>query len=72
MQWVGGVESYDALTRAPLVVELPDVGSVCFAGYDDLVAMKRAAGRPDDRRDIERLQDARAGRIAIDIPGERS
>lgn len=28
MQWVGGVESYDALTQAPLVVELPDAGSV--------------------------------------------
>ncbi len=60
MQWVTGIESYDALAAGALLVELSDVGRVRFAGYHELVAMKRAAGRPDDRRDLERLRETRA------------
>lgn len=61
MQSVAGVESYDALRTGALAVELPDVGRVLFTGYDDLVSMKRAAGRTDDRRDLEQLREARRG-----------
>ncbi len=61
MQWVSGIESYDVLRSRALVVELPGVGAVCFAGYEDLVAMKRAAGRPEDRHDLAALRDARQG-----------
>jgi hypothetical protein len=61
MQSLSGIESYDVLRAGALAVELPDVGPILFAGYDDLVSMKRAAGRPDDRRDLERLREARAG-----------
>lgn len=59
MQSVAGVASYAGLRSDALAVELSDVGRILFAGYDDLVAMKRAAGRPDDRRDLERLREAR-------------
>lgn len=59
MQWVAGVGSYDELSAGALVVELPGVGEVRFAGYDDLVTMKRAAGRPEDRADLARLREAR-------------
>jgi hypothetical protein len=61
MQSLSGIESYDVLRAGALAVELPDVGPILFAGNDDLVSMKRAAGRPDDRRDLERLREARAG-----------
>ena len=30
-----------------------------FVGYDDLIALKRAADRPQDREDIERLESLR-------------
>jgi hypothetical protein len=33
---------------------------VRFAGLDDLIAMKDAAGRPQDRLDIASLQHARS------------
>lgn len=59
MQWVAGIHDYDTLRAAALTLELPGIGAVLFAGYDDLVSMKRAAGRPDDRRDLHRLRQAR-------------
>lgn len=34
---------------------------VRFCGYDHLVAMKEAAGRPEDLIDLERLREAREG-----------
>jgi hypothetical protein len=40
-------------------VELPEVGQVRFAGYADLVAMKRAAARAQDERDLEELRAIR-------------
>lgn len=59
MQWVAAAEDYDRLCDNALAVELPDVGRVLFAGFDDLVAMKQAAGRPEDRVDLERLRELR-------------
>ncbi len=34
---------------------------VAFVGIDDLLAMKRAAGRPQDLADVDRLERARRG-----------
>ena len=62
LQWVAGIESYEQLRAGAIEVALPNVGPVLVAGYDDLLAMKRAAARPVDRRDIAALEDARRAR----------
>ena len=59
LQWATGIESYDALHSRAVELELPGVGRVLFAGYGDLVAMKEAAGRPQDHEDLQRLREAR-------------
>jgi hypothetical protein len=58
MQWLEGV-SFRALRRRAVHRDLPDVGRVWFAGLDDLIAMKSAAGRPQDLVDIEELKKHR-------------
>jgi hypothetical protein len=57
MQWVAGIETdpaYDALASAAIEGELDGIPlRVC--GLDHLIAMKRAAGRPRDLDDLQRL-----------------
>lgn len=60
MQWVAAVDSYDELHERALVLHLPQVGDTRFAGFEDLVAMKQAAARPEDQTDLERLRELRA------------
>jgi hypothetical protein len=50
----GAPASFDDLRRRALVVELEGVW-ILVAGLDDLVRMKRAAGRPQDLTDIGAL-----------------
>ncbi len=59
MQDVAGVRSYADLRGRAVTDELPGVGQLAFAGIDDLVAMKAAADRPQDRLDIADLERAR-------------
>ena len=59
MQWVPGAEHYERLRERAVAIDVPDAGVILFAGYEDLVAMKRAAGRPEDRLDLQRLAEAR-------------
>ncbi len=59
MQHVAGARSYDALRDASVETEVPGAGHFRFAGLDDLIAMKVAAGRPQDQVDITSLQRAR-------------
>ena len=62
MQDVAGAKSYDALRSAAVERDVPRAGSFWFAGLDDLIAMKVAAGRPQDELDITSLHRARSPR----------
>jgi Nucleotidyl transferase AbiEii toxin, Type IV TA system len=53
-----GAPSYAALRRRADVIELGET-SIRIASVEDLIEMKRAAGRPQDRIDIESLEIAR-------------
>jgi len=65
MQYVQGMKSYGQLRAEAIVPELPGMNAApAFAGYEDLIAMKQAAGREQDLRDITELELARAGRNA--------
>ena len=60
MQWVPGIdEGYAQLRPNAIEADVPGVGRVCFAGYDDLVTMKRTANRPEDELDLRRLAQVR-------------
>ena len=61
MQWVPGIEGgYASLRPHALEDEVPGVGRIAFAGYDDVVRMKRTAGRPLDIADLHELERVRA------------
>jgi hypothetical protein len=64
MQHVAGAKSYDALRSAAVERDVPGAGSFWFSGFDDLIAMKVAAGRPQDEIDVTSLYRARR-------PGDR-
>jgi hypothetical protein len=59
MQDVAGVKSYKSLRAASVERDVPGAGPYRFCGLDDLIAMKVAAGRPQDELDIASLQRAR-------------
>jgi hypothetical protein len=52
-------EGYERLHANALQDDVPGVGRLAFAGYDDLVTMKQTAGRPEDELDLLRLERAR-------------
>jgi len=54
MRSVEGARSYEQLRSAALVK-----GGIAYAGLDDLIAMKHAAGRDLDHIDIRALEEAR-------------
>jgi hypothetical protein len=59
MQDVAGVRSYAHLRASAVRQDVAGAGAFHFAGLDDLIAMKAAAGRPQDEIDITSLERAR-------------
>jgi hypothetical protein len=57
MQDVDGVRDYRQLRAGAI-----EVDGVRYAGYDELISMKSAAGREEDLRDIGALERARDSR----------
>ena len=55
---VAGLD-YPALESRALTIELGDGTPLRICGYDDLVAMKRLAGRPRDAEDLRELNAIR-------------
>lgn len=62
MQDVAGMKNYEVLRAAAVERDVPGAGSCWFSGLDDLIAMKVAAGRPQDELDITSLHRARRPR----------
>jgi hypothetical protein len=59
MQWVEPFDSYEELRAGAIEEYVEEVGStILVAGLDDLIAMKEAAGRDQDRLDIAALRMA--------------
>jgi hypothetical protein len=60
MQWIPGIDGgYERLRTNSVHDEVPGVGRLRVAGYEDLVAMKRTAGRPVDMADLDELARVR-------------
>ena len=59
MQDIPGAPAYGVLRARAVLHVVPEAGPVAFAGLDDLIAMKRAAGRPQDLIDIAELERSR-------------
>jgi hypothetical protein len=59
MQWVEPFASYEELRAGAVEVEVEEAGSTLLvAGLHDLIAMKQAAGRDQDRMDLTALRMA--------------
>jgi hypothetical protein len=61
MQDVPGMKDYATLRKSAVSADVPGAGRFLFAGIDDLIAMKIAAGRPQDEIDVVSLERARQG-----------
>jgi hypothetical protein len=56
----GTAAGYNELDRRALAADVGGI-RVKVVGYDDLIGIKRASGRPQDLADIAALEDARRG-----------
>jgi hypothetical protein len=68
MQGAAGAPPYTELRRRSIPVALDDL-TIRVAGIDDLIALKRAAGRPVDLDDIAVLADLQRLQRGIDLEG---
>lgn len=60
MQYVEGLQTYEQLVGGAVVRDLPGFDKQpLFAGFDDLIALKTAAGRDQDLADIAELERRR-------------
>lgn len=61
LSWIAGRDHATLESRA-LTAQLSDGTELRICGYDDLIAMKRTAGRPRDREDLRELESLREQR----------
>jgi predicted nucleotidyltransferase len=61
--FVAGVDDFERVWERRVVADLGEVRAP-FASLEDLIAMKRAAGRPRDREDLLELERLRRERSA--------
>lgn len=59
MQWIGDEGLWQRLAPGAIATEIGGL-TVRVVGYEDLVDLKRRAGRPEDLADLERLRQARS------------
>jgi hypothetical protein len=58
MQWIGDEGLWERLSPAAISAEIGNL-TVRVVSYEDLVALKQEAGRPEDLADLQRLSQAR-------------
>ncbi|HEU5253981.1 MAG TPA: hypothetical protein VFU16_11720 [Solirubrobacterales bacterium] len=58
MQWIGDEALWGRLSPAAIEDEVSGL-RVKMVSYEDLVALKKLAGRPEDLADVQRLDEAR-------------
>jgi predicted nucleotidyltransferase len=58
MQWIGDEALWDRLSPTSIDDEVGGL-QIKMVSYEDLVALKRLAGRPEDLADLQRLDEAR-------------
>jgi predicted nucleotidyltransferase len=59
MQWIGEDSLWEKLSPTAIEAEIGDL-VVKVVSYEDLVALKEHAGRPEDLIDLQRLREARS------------
>jgi len=58
MQWIGDDPPWEKLSPTAIEAEIGGL-PVKFASYENLIALKEHAGRPQDLIDLQRLREAR-------------
>ncbi len=58
MQWIGEDALWEKLAPAAIEAEIDGL-QIKIVSYNDLIALKEAAGRPEDLTDLRRLRQAR-------------
>lgn len=58
MQWIGDDPLWEKLSPGSIEEQIGSI-PVKFVSYEDLVALKKQAARPEDLTDLERLREAR-------------
>lgn len=69
--WVEGVSSYRSLLEHAVRMELGKI-EVLVASIDDLISMKRAAGRPKDQDGVRYLEEIRKMTQGHAVPPRRT
>lgn len=59
MQWIGEDELWGRLSPTAVEAEISGGLVVRMVGYEELIALKEDAGRPEDLVDLKRLRQAR-------------